>query len=76
MESTDAKKECGAFVVMRNGKRYLFNETATWTWDMTLGVPKLTVIEDGKPAFEAFSDNIQCVGGHNYFFKDAWWGKE
>ena len=74
MESTDSKKECGAFVVLMSGKRYLFDETATWAWDVDMGL--LRVMEQGKVALEVPRVNVSCVGGHTWFFKDAWWVKE
>lgn len=72
------KKECGCFVVMKNGKRYLFEVGASsWLIFKTeAGTEMVRVIEKNETAFEAPLSNVDCIGGHSWFFKDAWWGKQ
>ena len=62
---SDDKKHCGCFVVMKSGKRYLFEPgDSSYEW---LVLPQQTdilrVTEKGKIAFEAPIENIECVGG-------------
>ena len=71
------KKHCGAFVVMKSGKRYLFEpgessaEYISVEWNLFV-----RVTEKGKVAFQALATEVDCIGGETWFFKDAWWGKQ
>ncbi len=71
------KKHCGAFVVMKSGKRYLFEpgaSTADYAYiDGTLFVH---VSERESLVFQALATDVECIGGETWFFKDAWWGKQ
>lgn len=71
-------KECGAFVVMKTGKRYLFAIGAS-RWEPIVldgGIAAVRVFENEAIAFEAPWSNVDCVGGHTWFFKDSWWSRE
>lgn len=74
MADEEGKKHCGSFVVMRTGKRYLFDVEDS---EVKIGEGQIiTAYEHGKAVFWAPIDNVDCWGGDTWFFKDAWWGKE
>ena len=89
-DPAENKKHCGAFVVMKSGKRYLFEpgeSKAEYVYrDLGHLDPDrhgpindplfVQVTEKGNLVFEALAEDVECIGGETWFFKDAWWGKQ
>ncbi len=72
-DSSNAKKSgIGVFVVL-GCKSYLFSETARWRWKKIDGRLALEVEESGQIAFQAWAENVACVGGPQVLFRDAEW---
>ena len=75
--SDEDKKHCGAFVVMKSGKRYLFEPGESDAKYMLIEHEMFAIVtEKGKKAFQARAVDVECIGGETWFFKDAWWGKQ
>lgn len=72
-ESNTKKVGIGVFVVLKNGKQYLFGETAQWTWRHISGQLVLQVKEHGTISLHAPYDSVACVGGPQVIFRDAEW---
>lgn len=67
------KSGIGVFVVLANGQKYLFGETARWRWRTLKGQFALEVEEGGEVAFHAFAGHVACVGGPQTLYRDAEW---
>jgi len=77
--SKSDKKVCGAWVVMKNGKRYLGepDHSRIITHADSEGyIQEITMMENDEVVFCAPVDNVSCWGNKMTFFKDAWWAKE
>lgn len=72
-ESNTKKVGIGVFVVLTNGRQYLFGETATWTWRHISGMLVLQVKEHGVISLHAPAGAVACVGGPQVIFRDAEW---
>jgi len=72
-ESNTKKVGIGVFVVLKNGKQYLFGETGQWTWRHISGQLVLQVKENGVISLHAPFDSVACVGGPQVIFRDAEW---
>jgi hypothetical protein len=72
-ESNTKKAGIGVFVVLKNGRQYLFGETAVWTWRHISGQLVLQVKEHGVISLHAPFDSVACVGGPQVIFRDAEW---
>jgi hypothetical protein len=82
------KKRCDVFVVMKSGKRYMFDNALV---DLSSKRPNQREAgeeilyvkqEDEKNAFGETAvliapvGNVECWGYNGLFFKDNWWSKQ